>query len=157
MRLFCIGVNTSDVSLICLFRSCFCAFLSDRYTVRNILITDGANSSCNKHLRNTSIDTHFSSDVDINYWRPSIIKLCTPWLIQIAHFPHGIVQIWCIHKRFELMHNWRFELWQGLGCLRTKRELNIHPLFKKGMYLTYLVHKMTSFSSKDRWWSHSKV
>ena len=35
-----------------------------------------------------------------------------------------------------------------LRCLRTKRELNIYPLFKKGMYLTSLVHKMTSFYSK---------
>ena len=35
-----------------------------------------------------------------------------------------------------------------LGCLRAKRELNIYPIFKKGMYLTSLVHKMTSFYSK---------
>ena len=35
-----------------------------------------------------------------------------------------------------------------LRCLRTKRALNIFPLFKKGMYLTSLVHKMTLFYSK---------
>ena len=35
-----------------------------------------------------------------------------------------------------------------LGCLRTKRAFNIYPLFKKGMYLTSMVHKMTSFYSK---------
>ena len=42
---FCIGVNTSDASLICLFGSCFYALLSDRYTDRNIMSTDGANAS----------------------------------------------------------------------------------------------------------------
>ena len=35
-----------------------------------------------------------------------------------------------------------------LRCLRTKRAFNIYPLFKKGMYLTSMVHKMTSFYSK---------
>ena len=44
-----------------------------------------------------------------------------------------------------------------LRCLRTKRELNIYPLLIKGMCLTSLVHKMTSFYSKDQWWSHSQL
>ena len=45
MILFCIGVNTSHVFLICLFSSFFYVFLWDRYTVRNIITTDGASSS----------------------------------------------------------------------------------------------------------------
>ena len=45
MILYCIGVNTSHVFLICLFRSCFYVFLWDRYTVRNMIKTDGASLS----------------------------------------------------------------------------------------------------------------
>ena len=44
-----------------------------------------------------------------------------------------------------------------LRCLRTKRELNIYPLLIKGRCLTSLVHKMTSFYSKDQWWSHFQI
>ena len=58
--LLCIGVNTSHVFLICLFSSCFYVLLSDRYTVRNMISTDGANLGWNKYLWNISSDTHLS-------------------------------------------------------------------------------------------------
>ena len=154
---FCIGVNTSDASLICLFGSCFYAFLSDRYTVRNIMSTDGANASWHNHLWNTLIDTNLSQ----RCWYQLLGTVYNRTMYTMGH-PHCPFPAWYCRtlgytQAFQAKAWFAYSAMARLGCLRTKRELNIYPLFKKGMYLTSLVYKMTSFSSKDQWWSHSQV
>ena len=60
MILFCIGVNTSDVTLICLLRSCFYVFLSDRYTVRKHYFNRWRKLDLNQTSMKHLIDTHLS-------------------------------------------------------------------------------------------------
>ena len=91
MILFCIGVNTSDVSLICLFRSCFYVFLSDRYTVKKHYF----NRWRQLDLSQTSIKHLICTQLPHWLWyqllKTATVWLCRPSLIQNAHFPRGIV------------------------------------------------------------------
>ena len=60
MILFYNCVNTSDVSLICLYRSCFYVFLSDRSTVRKPYFNSWGKLDLNQTSMKHLIDTHLS-------------------------------------------------------------------------------------------------
>ena len=60
MILFCNCVNTSDVSLICLYRSCFYVFLSDRSTVRKPYFNRWRKLDLNQTSMKNLIDPHLS-------------------------------------------------------------------------------------------------
>ena len=60
MILFCIGVNTSDVCLICLFRICIYVFLSDNDTVTRYHFNTWRKLELNQTSMKHLIDTHLS-------------------------------------------------------------------------------------------------